>query len=1078
MKKLILFVVILAWPLSEILAQGSMLLREPDVSAEHIVFVHSNDLWVVDRDGGDARRLTTSVGAESNPKISPDGNYVAFTGQYDGNSDVFIIPIEGGDPQRLTFHPGADIVQDWMPDGSAVIFMSSRYGYPTANTTFFKVSVDGGLPDQLNIPFGFVGSISDDGQKMAYQPYRFWDPEWRNYRGGQAQPIWILNLDNGDFVQTPRTDNERHTSPDWIGNTVYYLSERDFANNIWSYNLDTEEETQLTFHKDFDVKNVAAADDILVYEQGGFLHQLNPSTGESRQLEIHVRGDMNWARPRFTDVPPTQLTNARLSPTGKRAIFEHRGEILTIPKENGDMRNLTNTSDAAERAPVWSPNGQKVAWFSDASGEYQLVVSDQKGFEEPQFYDIPNNKFYFRPDWSPDGNHIAFTDTDYNMWYLTLSNGNLTKVDTDRFAHPNRTMNPVWSPDSRWIAYVRLLDNQFKAVFIHEVANGRNHQITDGLADAIDPQWDANGKYLYFLASTDFGLNTGWLDMSSYNMPVNRGLYMTILANNEPSPFLPKSDDEPDPNGESDNENDEDVTVRIDFENIERRTLAIDVPLRNYTATAAGPEGHIFYIESRENQPNIMHRYSISDREAIEFMNNVAYVTTSHDRNHLLYRSGATWGIVSATGNSVSPGDGSLDTGNLKIHINPREEYHQILKEGWRFQRDFLYVDNVHGAPWEQVYEWYSPWVDHVRHRSDLNYIVGIMGGEVAVGHSYFFGGDFPDVENISTGLLGADYEKSDGFYRIKNIFTGENWNPNLTAPLAQPGINVNEGDYLIEVDGTILTADMNIHELFLNKAGKQVQIIVNDRPRMRGSRVYTVVPISNENGLRSRHWIESNRKKVDEMSDGKLAYVYVPNTGNVGYEYFNRYYFAQQDKQGAVIDQRNNGGGSAADYMVDIMNRQLMGYFNSRANDRRPFTTPMAGIWGPKVMIINENAGSGGDLLPYMFRKMEIGPLIGTKTWGGLVGTWDTPSFIDGGRMIAPRGGFFDIRGEWAVEGEGVAPDMEVFQHPAKVLRGEDPQLEASVREALRLLEENPVKLQSEPEAPIRWKRPAGWDQ
>jgi tricorn protease len=879
-------------------------------------------------------------------------------------------------------------------------------------------------------------------------------------------------METQETLKTPRTDDERHVSPTWHGDMLYYLSERDFVNNVWRYDLKTGKDEQVTFHKDFDAKNISAGGGNIVYEQGGRLHRLNPGTKESTPIEIMVRGDLNWARPRFATISANQLSNARLSPTGTRAVFEARGEIITVPKEHGAFRNITQSSHAADRAPVWSPDGQQIAWFSDESGEYQLMIGDQEGLTKPKAYPIPNKKFYFRPEWSPDGKHIAFTDTDYNCWILSLNNGVLSLVDTDRYAHPDRSLNPVWSPDSRFIAYARQMDNMFKAIMVYSLEEKKSYAISDALSDAIDPQWDANGKYLYFLASTDFGLNTGWLDMSSYNMPVTRALYMAVLAKDTPHPFAPLSDEEPLANGKSEEKKEDNGKVQIDWNGIQQRIIAIDVPVKNYTGTVAAPENHIFYIENPSDQPAKLHRYSIKDRKSVEFLPGVNYATISNDRKQLLYRSGSTWGIVSATGGPVKSGDGRINTSDIRIKVDPKEEYLQIYKEGWRFQRDFLYVDNVHGAPWDDIYEWYLPWVDHVRHRSDMNYIIDILGGEVAVGHSYTSGGDFPSVDNVSVGLLGADYEKINGFYRIKKIYTGESWNPNLRAPLSGPGMDVREGDYLIEVNGVPLTADMNLFALFENTVNKPLKIKVNNTPVLSSARSITVVPIANEGGLRTIDWVESNRRKVDELSQGQLAYVYVPNTSNPGYTSFNRYYFSQQDKKGAVIDERNNGGGSAADYMVDIMNRRLMGYFNSRANDRKPFTTPMAGIWGPKVMIINENAGSGGDLLPYMFRFLDIGPLVGTRTWGGLVGTWDTPSFIDGGRMVAPRGGFIDVDGEWAVEAEGVAPDIEVFQDPAAVIRGEDPQLEAAVKEALRLIPIQGIELKPEPPAPIRYKR------
>jgi tricorn protease len=500
--------------------------------------------------------------------------------------------------------------------------------------------------------------------------------------------------------------------------------------------------------------------------------------------------------------------------------------------------------------------------------------------------------------------------------------------------------------------------------------------------------------------------------------------------------------------------------------------VAANLPLRNYSSLIAGPDGSVFYTEEIANQGSALYKYTAKDQKSVEFAKSVGNVVTSFDRKNILYRSGASW-FLNGTLAAPRPGDGRLATDGMRVYVDPAKEAEQIFKEGWRLQRDFLYVNNVHGAPWNKVYEWYQPWVKHVKHRSDLNYIIDIISGEVSVGHSYVSGGDYPSVPSIPVGLLGADYVVENGFFKIKKIYTGENWNPELKSPLSGPGIKVKEGDYLLEVEGKKLDASMNLFSLFEGTANKQIKIKVNSQPSLEGAQLITVVPIANEAGLRSRHWVESNRKKVDELSGGKLAYVYVPNTGDPGYTSFNRYYFSQQDKKGAVIDERNNGGGSAADYMIDVMSRKLQGYFNNRVEGNKVSTTPMAGIWGPKVMIINENAGSGGDLLPYMFKKMNIGPLVGTRTWGGLVGTWDTPPFIDGGRMVAPRGGFFDTDGKWAVEAEGVAPDIEVFHDPKAIIEGRDPQLEKAVQEALRLMPTQGIELKKEPAPPIRSFRP-----
>lgn len=1087
-------------------AQGTRVLRSPSVSATHIAFVHANDIWIVGRDGGDARRLTSGRGEENRPHFSPDGGHIAFTGSYHGNADVYLVPAEGGQPRRLTWHPGSDEVVGWTPEGDEVLFRSGREGHPTASAKFFAVSLEGGMPRALAIPRATEGQISADGRHVAYQEVGFWDPEWRNYRGGQAQPISVVSMETYERRMTP-WEGERHMDPVWLDGAVYYLSERDWAANIWSWNPETGEETQHTFHTDFDVKSLDAGAGVVVYEQGGYLHELDPATGDVRQLTIHVAGDMTWSMPRWEDVPSTRLRNPRLSPTGQRALFQYRGDLFTVPVEEGSWRNLTRSSGVADRHPIWSPDGDRIAWFSDEGGEYGVVVADQYG-DNPRRIELPDPTFFFVPDWSPDGTRMAFTDTDYRLLVLDLDSEELTHVDTDRYAHPERSMNPVWSPDSRWIAYARRLDNQLRAIFVHDTETGETRQLTDGMADAITPVWDASGKYLYFLASTDYGLNTGWLDMTSYDRPVTRSLYLALLAEDEPSPFLPASDEEAEEEGEEQpsgeardsssgdssgegseagsgrgssggseagGQEEEGPTVTIDFQGMARRIVAAPgLPSRNYTGLITGPEGHVFLTELVPNARGLaLKRYSLEDREAEDFLDGVFGATPSHDRKRLLVRSGSGWSVVGTTGPAPRNGGDRLDTGGMRIRVEPRAEYAQMLRDGWRFMRDFLYVDNVHGAPWNEIWEWYSAWLPDVHHRSDFNHLLDMLSGEVAVGHSYVRGGDYPDTDSPRTGLLGVDLDEENGFYRISRIYTGGDWNPGLMGPLAVPGMDVEEGDYLVGIDGTELRVPTNPFRLLEGTAGRTITVQVNDEPGLEGARELVVEPVQSERSLRSWAWVEGNRRTVERMSDGRLAYVWLPNTGQGGYNYFNRMYFAQQDRQGAVIDERNNGGGSAADYIVEILDRELTGYFNSRAADHKPFTQPMAGLWGPKVMVINERAGSGGDLLPYLFRFKEIGPLVGTRTWGGLVGTWDTPPLIDGGGFVAPRGGFFDVNGEWAVEAEGVAPDIQVRNDPKEVIEGRDPQLEAAVLEALRLLKTEAVELEDEPPPPVRWRRP-----
>ncbi len=1075
-------------------AQNTKLLRQPTIHGNDVVFIYANDLWKGSTNGGTAIRLTSDSGYEMSPHFSNDGKWIAFTAQYDGNFDVFVMPSEGGEPKRLTYHPSGDFVEGWTPEG-LILCRSGREGKPTQTNKFYTVSTDGGLPVPLDIPRAAYGDISADGNYIAYTPITSWDPEWRNYRGGQAMPIWIVDLNTKDLVTTPQLDKERHLYPVWLDGIVYYLSERDYTSNIWSFDPKTKIEKQHTFHKKFDVKSLDASEDQIVYEQGGLLHTLNPSNGTLKTLNIQIKADLNFSRERWESVTGDQLSNPNISPNGKRALFEHRGDIFTVPKENGTWRNLTNSSGIADRAPIWSPIGDQIAWFCDQSGEYQLVIADQDGKNQTSIK-LPNTTFYFKPDWSPDGNYLAYTDTDFNIWVIDIESKKAVKADTESYAHPNRSMNPVWSPDSKWIAYSKQNNSCFKSIYAYNVDSKKVIPITDPIADAISPVWDASGKYVYTLASTNYGLATGWLDMSSYDPKTTRSLYAVVLNAKDQAPNHLKTDEElisvkekvdefkkkkkekaeKDGDPKLELNPSEDIKVTIDTNGLFDRAIAMGLPEGNYIALAKAPQGHVFIAESLEGGKGVkLHDYDAEKDEANDFVEGIQEMIVSEDRKSILLNKSGQWAISPTTGKPDFSKD-NIDT-NLKIKIDPKAEYKQIFKEGWRFMRDFLYVDNVHGAPWDDVYAWYSPWINDVRHRTDLNYVVDIMSGEVAIGHSYVYGGDLPNVKNVPIGLLGADIRVVDGGYQIQKIYSGERWNTDTYAPLAQPGLDVKTGDFIVAINGKPLSAEVNIYELLEQTADREINISVNKTATIDGARTILVKPVASERDLRYVDWVEGNRRKVDELSNGKLAYVYVPNTGNGGFTSFNRYYFSQQDKKGAIIDERNNGGGSAADYMIDIMNRKLFGYFNSKTETNRPWTTPMAGIWGPKVMIINERAGSGGDLLPYMFKEAKLGTLVGTRTWGGLVGTWDTPPFIDGGGMVAPRGGFYDVNGNWAVEGEGVAPDIEVIQDPKLVSEGRDPQLERAVAEAMRQLKIKEFELIPEPAAPIRSKRPEGYE-
>jgi tricorn protease len=790
-----------------------------------------------------------------------------------------------------------------------------------------------------------------------------------------------------------------------------------------------------------------------------------------------------------------KIRSAGISPTGVRAVFEARGDIITVPVDKGDARNLTQTPGIAERDPAWSPNGKWVAYFSDESGEYQLHVRDQRGQAEPRKFRLDDKPtFYYSPVWSPDSKRIAYTDKRLRVAMVDLDSGKVTQVDTDTYDTPMRGLDPAWSPDGKWLAYTKQLKNHLRAVFLYSLETGKAHQVTDGMSDARFALFDRNGKYLYFTASTDIGPSTGWLDLSSFNRPVTRSVYLVVLAKDQPSPLAPESDEEKaaDPvkpldgsvrldkdepaNKSSDHKGGEKeamkepVVVHIDLENLDQRILALPIPARDYAGMAVGKSGVLFLLEAEARMRRAptgltLHKFDLDKRKADKVLEGITSVEVSFNGEKMLCRQadpkGDKWFITS----TVTPkaGEGALKIDDLEVQVDPRAEWRQMYREVWRIERDFLYDPHHHGMDLQAAEKKYRRYLEGIASRSDLNYLFSEMLGDLTIGHLFIGGGDTPEVKHVRGGLLGADYRIENGRYRFARIYRGENWNPQLRAPLTQPGVNVTAGEYLLAVDGRNITAKDELYRSFEGTAGRSVVLKVGPNPDGKEARDVTVVPIEDEHNLRHMAWVEDNRRKVDKLSGGRLAYLHLPDTAAGGYTNFNRYYFAQIDKEGAVVDERFNGGGQAADYIIDHMRRPLMNYWTTR--EGADFTTPVGSIFGPKAMIVNEFAGSGGDAMPWYFRKMAIGPLVGKRTWGGLIGIYDYPPLLDGGMVTAPRLAFWNPNGTWDVENHGVAPDVEVEYDPQAVREGHDPQLERAVQVVLEELRKNP---------PARSQRPA----
>ena len=1041
-------------------ASTPLLLQSPTLSVNRIAFAYGGEIWTVPRSGGDATLLVGGLGTASGPVFSPDGRRVAYTANVNGNDDVFVVPAAGGQPQRLTWHPDRDVAVGWTPDGKGVLIRSHRNAANDSDQ-LFVMPLTGGLPKALPLPMAEEGAFSPDGTHIAYNPITQWEPDWRDYHGGQTTRIWIARLSDSSVVTVPHLKaNDR--DPMWMGNTVYFLSDRDGPATLYAYDRQNAQLTRLIDNHGFPIDAASAADGAIVYTQMGALHVYDVASHRDQRIPVRVDGPLPQTEPHFVKVADA-IEHAGISPTGARAVFEAHGEILTVPADKGDIRDITRTSNAAERDPAWSPDGKSIAYFSDAGGEYALYIRHQDGLDTPRRISLGQPpSFFYSPVWSPDGKRIAYSDKRLNLWMVDLDHPVPVKVDTDRFDTPLHEFDVSWSPDGRWLTYTKQLPNHLRGVFVYALATGKATRVTDGMSDCLYPVFDRSGKYLYFTASTDEGLTPGWLDMTSEAHPVSRSVYVAVLRKDLPSPLAPQSDEDKGVAAEGKHKAKPDasakVTVNIDFAGLDQRTLALPIKAANYVGMVAGAQGTL-YLQQAPQVPEkgdgtTLKRFELDKRKDVALAEGVKQFALSADGKKMLYQSGKDW-FITGTDKPVKKGDGKLDLAGMQVHVVPRQEWTQIYDEVWRIERDFFYDPHYHGLDLASAEQRFRPYVAGVGSREDLNFLLRKMLAYMSVGHMFVRGGAMPDVPKIDVGLLGADYSVDHGRYRFSHIYSGENWNPELHAPLTQPGVDVKAGEYLLSVNGQSLHAGDNLYGLFQQTVGKQVVLRIGPHADGSDARDVTVVPVKSEFGLRHLGWIEHNRREVDRLSGGQLAYVYLPDTQAGGFRNFNRYYFAQTDKHGAVIDERYNHGGQLADYIIEALQRKPMSQVITREGHK--YLEPTQAIFGPKAMLINQFAGSGGDAMPWYFKRTAIGPLIGENTWGGLVGIGGYPPLLDGGSVTAPRWALAGLHGHWEVENHGIAPDIEVVQDPAAVRQGHDPQLEKAVQVLMQQLHDHP---------------------
>ncbi len=1075
--------------------------QRPAISKDLIAFGYAGDLWTVPRQGGRATRLTVGIGIETTPIFSPDGSTIAFTGDYDGNTDVFTVPAIGGVPHRVTYHPANDFAVGWTPDSKQIIFRSNRSA-ASRYTQLFTVPAAGGVAVPLPLPMAYQGQMSPDGSRIAYSPlapafgfdYTAY-VAWGNYRGGRASTIWITTLPGLESVEIPH-EKASDFFPVFTGKAVYFLSGRAGSITIFKYDLASGKVTQALKNSGPEIRTLAGEGNTLIYDQLGEIYTFDTANGKTHLVPIEIDADLPEVRPTIKNVSE-EVDNASISPTGLRAAFEAHGEILTVPVKHGPTRNITNTAGVMEREPAWSPDGQSIAYLSDESGLYALHIASQMGASNAgpnavkKFPLGTDPAYYFNLKWSPDSKLIAFHDNRLKVYMLDSVSGKLTTIEDQNVygGFSETAYELAWSPDSKWIAYTKSLPNHLHAIYLYSVETGKATAVTSPMAESRHPSFDRGGKYLFFTASTNSGAVSDGLDMTADLYEPTSNIYAAVLAADQASPVAPESDDEKLPSANEEKTKDTDSKtseekpktavpvkpIKVDLAGIERRIVALPLPAANYTDLVAGTKGSLYFVElpgavRSGGRVATLSRWTFEEKKTEKLAEHVQGFELSANGEKMLLRLGSvapgahpSW-VIAPANVPVKAGEGVLSLAGLQVRVDPHAEWAQMYHEVWRIERAYFYDPHFHGTSTVDDEKRFEPYIASLASRADLNYIFQEMLSAFSVGHLRGTGGAIPSPHHIAGGLLGADYAIRNNHYCLAKIYDGGHFNPQEKAPLAQPGLNVTTSDCILAVEGKELDGTSDIQQALEATADHAITLRVGSDTGA-NARDITVVPIENEGDLRNTDWIEANQKKVDELSGGKLAYVYLPDTGQGGFTNFNRYYFAQTEKQGAVIDERFNAGGQVADYIVEALGRHIEAYWTPRYGTIEH--TPNAGIYGPKVMIANEISGSGGDALPWLFKQAKLGTLVGKRTWGGLVGIGNIPVLMDGGHVTSPSVAFFSPKGEWDVENHGVEPDVTVEQDPKAVSEGHDPQLEAAVKIALTKLAEQPAPKVQRPAYP-----------